>query len=111
MKKAVVTKAHQSNYPNPLKISKGTVVAIERRETEWDGWLWGITQNNQGWIPESYLQVDGERAEFLKDYDATELNVAVGEKLSVLYELNGWHWCEKENGEAGWIPGECLKLE
>lgn len=109
MKKAVVKKEHRSNYPNPLKLAQGTIVKIEKRETEWDGWLWCITENNLGWIPDSYVKVDGEQAEFLRDYDATELNVDVGEELTLLYEVNGWFWCQKTSGESGWVPGECLE--
>lgn len=109
MKKGKVIKEHRSVYPNPLKIAKGTVVKIEQRECEWEGWFWCITEDNEGWIPEPYVKVDGNRAEFLRDYDATELNVDAGEELTLLYELNGWFWSQKESGESGWVPGECLK--
>nr|WP_254918507.1 MULTISPECIES: hypothetical protein [unclassified Vibrio] len=40
----------------------------------------------------------------LKDYDNAELNTVIGEKLSVLFELNEWYRVSRSTGEIGWVP-------
>ena len=109
MKKAAVIKAHRSNYPDPLKLSHGEKVLVRQKETEYPGWIWCETSDNKGWIPESYVDGDNGNAVVTRDYDATELNVDEGDLLIVHYELNEWAWCEKDTGDMGWVPLECLE--
>ena len=109
MKNIIVTTEHKSNYPNPLNLSKGTVVKTERKESEWAGWLWCITDDNKGWIPDSYLIIDENETVVIKDYDATELNVEIGDKLGLHYTVNSWGWCETASGQQGWVPLDCVE--
>ena len=111
MKKIKVIKQYRSNYPNPLKLSKGESVEIGIHEEEYPGWKWGITgDGNKGWIPEAYLKIEGTTGTLTRDYDATELGVDVGDELVFILEESGWIQCITEAGSIGWVPKECLEL-
>ena len=110
---ACVVVAHQSNYPDPIRLRAGDKVLVagpaDASESEWPGWRWCTDpQGRRGWVPEQFLQHDGMRATALCDYDATELTVAVGEELVLGREVNGWTWCTNEQGASGWVPAENL---
>ena len=96
---------HQGRPGEALVFVAGDRLIVEDRETEWAGWLWcenaaGVA----GWAPAAYVQRDGEQGVARRDYDATELTVAAGEKLTVHYEESEWVWCTRANGEKGWAP-------
>ncbi|MBN1211801.1 MAG: SH3 domain-containing protein [candidate division Zixibacteria bacterium] len=106
-----VIKAYRSAYPDPLIIKAGEVLTIENRESEWAGWTRCINKNGKdGWIPDSCLETRGNKATALRDYDATELTVDHGEELIVVNKEAGWFWCENQDGQTGWVPGECLEM-
>jgi hypothetical protein len=91
---------------------KGEIVQGERRETEYEGWLW--CQNSDGvnaWVPETYLEKtqDSGQFRFLKDYNSRELRVNEGQEVLMLYEDSGWAWVRNTLGEEGWIPLENVK--
>lgn len=44
----------------------------------------------------------------MESYTAHELTVAVGQRLIVNKELNGWLFARTEKGEEGWIPAAML---
>src|SRR5512140_111719 len=94
MRLVIVTADYESAYPNPIKLIAGDEVTITDRESEWAGWLWCTnTSGRSGWVPEKYVRRSGDRGVALRDYDATELTVARGERLHVLFEESGWCWC------------------
>ena len=106
-----VIKAWRTAYPDPLGIKKGQRLTVGEKDSEWQGWAW-CTDNDgkSGWVPEAYLSVKENLAEALRDYDATELTVTVGEILTVLETESGWVWAVKEDGAAGWVPRECVEV-
>lgn len=111
MFQVIVTKQHRSKFPNPIKLSKDEVVQVGKRDDEWEGWIWCTSKTGiEGWVPEKYLQISDEKAVVLKEYDATELDVEVDDSLTVYLEESGWYWCQKENGEKGWVPVESVRI-
>lgn len=103
--KVTVTEVHTSSFPNPIRLKKGEVVQIEKKETEFAGWLWTTTgDGNSGWAPESLLEISGASAVVKEDYYARELDTKVGEELTVHRELNEWYWVSNTAGEYGWVP-------
>jgi hypothetical protein len=109
MKILKVTKNHKSESPVPMIAAKGEIVQGERRETEYEGWLW--CQNSAGvnaWVPETYLEKtsDSGQFQFLKDYNSRELTIDEGQEVIVLEEDSGWIWIRTTLGEEGWIPLE-----
>ncbi len=104
-----VITAHQSTHPEPLTVRKGERLSFERKETEWPGWIWCTSRSGKSaWVPEKWVEIDGDSCVMKRDYNATELSVEVGEVLTVEFEETGWAWATKESGESGWVPLEYL---
>jgi hypothetical protein len=109
MKILKVTKNHKSEFHVPMIATKGEIVQGEKRETEYEGWLW--CHNSAGvnaWVPETYLEQksDSGQYQFLKNYNSRELTVDEGQEVIVLEEDSGWIWVRTTLGEEGWIPLE-----
>lgn len=109
-----VVKAHTRGYDDPLRVRKGAVVRITKREL-WDDrhpWVWGIADDGrEGWIPEEFVEQFDERATLLRDYNAIELTVALGDNLIIIDEANGWYWAQNRRRETGWVPVACVALD
>lgn len=111
---ATIIDAHQRSYETAIQLIKGHKVTITKQDM-WDDthlWLWCVSDDNQeGWVPDSYLSIEGKTALALCDYDAMELTVKEGEKVTVITELNGWCLSRNAAGEQGWIPaGKMTRL-
>ncbi|MDF1540293.1 MAG: SH3 domain-containing protein [Candidatus Thorarchaeota archaeon] len=108
-----VIKKHTSEFPVPLIMTKDDIVEGEKRETEWEGWLWCKNEVGvSGWVPESYLKsLPNEKGKYvsLQDYDAFELHADVGQELIVLYEVSCWARVRTPDDEEGWIPLENIE--
>ncbi|MBF0315311.1 MAG: hypothetical protein HQK52_17960 [Oligoflexia bacterium] len=116
-KTALVTKAYEITYKNPLKLNIGDVVKIEKRESDPDflGWVYcSDSRGIRGWISERYLNEDSSSdaamSMVIKNYDATELTVAPNEKVKIYYEEFGWAWSKNALGAKGWIPKKNLQV-
>jgi uncharacterized protein YgiM (DUF1202 family) len=109
-KHAVVVTAYETPYPDPLKLAQGEVLTIGDRKSDWPGWVWCTdSSGKQGWVPESWLGRNGDRAVLKRDYDATELTVAEGDELVVLAEESSWFQCRTTDGTVGWVPRENVR--
>jgi len=96
-----VIKAHQSPDPDPLTVRKGERLSFERRETEWPGWIWCTDNSGKGaWVPEKWVEIEGDSCVMKRDYVATELAVDVGEVLTPEFEESGWAWATTVTGEG-----------
>ena len=106
-----VIAARESDYPNPVRFAAGEEMVVTDKETDWPGWLWCTTRAGiSGWAPAAYVRREGGTAVALRDYDATELNVRVGDELTIVLEEGGWYLCRTTTGEQGWVPSENLEL-
>lgn len=107
-----VVKTHQTAYAAPLAFPQGERLRFERRESEWPGWLWCTdSASRAAWVPESWVQIEGDSCVLQRDYVATELPVEEGELVTVDLFESGWGWAARENGEQGWVPLENLSLQ
>ncbi len=101
---------YESAYPDPLVIHAGEELAVDDRPTEWDGWLWCTAHSGkEGWVPEAYVERNGDTCLALRHYDATELTVHTGEELVAGEEAGGWLWCTNRLGQSGWVPADHLE--
>lgn len=113
--KYVVTRAHTSEYPEPITFAKGAPLSVgEKYEGPegWENWFFCHTPGQRGgWVPAQVIEIiDGKNARAREDYTARELNVREGEVLLGSRALNGWIWCENPaNSESGWVPISCLQ--
>jgi hypothetical protein len=108
---ARVIEDYESAYPEPLRLNKSDRVRVEERECEWPGWLWATDNSGRsGWIPATYLSVEDDAGELLRDYDAAELDARAGEVVQILERESGWARCRKTDGSVGWLPEGVLAI-
>lgn len=111
----LVVRSHQSEFPEPITLSKGAPLLVCERyqgPEGWDDWFLCRTPGQQaGWVPAQIIErLAGDAGQALEDYTARELDVQVGEALAGTRSLNGWMWCERAaEGGSGWVPLANLK--
>jgi hypothetical protein len=106
-----VIEEYKAAYPDPLKFSKGDILKIEKKESEWGDWIWCINKLGNGrWIPENYLEIREDYCEVLLDYEATELSVQVGDQLEIKKVESDWIWAINNEGKQGWVPLKCVEV-
>jgi hypothetical protein len=107
---ALVTKDYAAQYTDPITLAQGEAATLDGRAEPWEEnpdwiWVWGENAAGKGgWIPRPLLQIDGSRGVALVAYDAHELSVAAGERVSALREACGWAWCVADANRSGWVP-------
>jgi hypothetical protein len=47
----------------------------------------------------------------LCDYSANELNVKIGDEISIHKYENGWAWSANSIGKFGWVPLNNIKIQ
>ncbi|MFW9987779.1 MAG: SH3 domain-containing protein [Candidatus Odinarchaeota archaeon] len=110
-RKCRVIKKYESPYTVPLLITKGEILSIDEKESEWSGWIWCTNKKGLSrWVPESYLEVKDNIGKVKQDYNATELSVNVGEELFIEEEEAEWYWVTNQQGKSGWVPIKNVKI-
>jgi len=111
MKKLLVTKEHYPTFPYSVIIKVGEKLIIEKKETIYKNWVWVTSiDGNYCWIPKSFLKINNCEGIAKENYDSTELNVKLGEQLSLYREESNWYWVENNNGKFGWVPRDNVEL-
>ncbi len=111
---AIVCAEWKAMYAHPLAGRAGERLEATGQVEDWretPGWTWRWcrdSQGREGWVPEALLAIQDAEATLREDYDARELTVAVGVRLTVERELAGWALCHTLEGARGWAPLECL---
>ena len=103
--RAVVTRAHHSEYPEPIAGKAGDTLELGQRDDDWPTFLWAkAASGREGWVPDAYLAISGSSGTLTRDYVARELTLGEGAVVDVLDEVGGWAWCRSDDGELGWLP-------
>ena len=108
----VVIKEHISEYPNAIYLNKGDIVSLGESDDEFPNWTFVSTESGaKGWTPNQYIKkaASGGYGTITHNYDSMELNTTVGEKLTVLFELNGWYRVSSAENNIGWVPVETVR--
>jgi hypothetical protein len=94
------------NDPHPLRLRAGTTVDIIRNDSTWPGWQWIRADDQQGWIPDSFLTQPsaGTPRELIRDFDGTELSASRGTELIAMASEPGWILASDPSGKRGWFP-------
>ena len=115
MKKYSVVQNYESPYPNPIIFQKGEQVILCKQfkeDPDWQNWIMCEGKNGKkAWAPEQYLDINGRKGIFNREYNALELTVKIGETLTVFEILNGFAMSEKSDGTRGWVPIRNLKIK
>ena len=110
---ALRLKAARPHSPDPqtvLELKRGAKLKLERRQTEYAGWIWSTSdQNVSAWVPESWVKTCGDTCIMLRDYVSREISLDIGDAVRCDITESGWAWVHKENGSQGWVPLKCLK--
>jgi len=104
-----VVKPHEASFDYNVFFKRGDKVKVGREDPEMPGWYW--CENHEGvwsWIPEEYLDIDGEEGTITTDYDTGELTVEPGEVFEYVAEVEYWTLCRDRDRE-GWVPTENLE--
>jgi hypothetical protein len=112
----IVIKAHQRSYDDPITLVSGERVELGKRELWNDQYLWIWCTNaagKSGWVPDSYLDIraENQQATARRDYDAIELTVHEGDRLTLFEATHGWVWVRNAQRAAGWVPVDHIKVE
>ncbi len=100
-----VIEDYKSTCSDPLIITQGEILIVEKRESEWPDWIWCRNKGGkEGWVPENYLEIYENSGKALQNYNATELSVKIGEGLMIEKEESGWIWSTNQQGKSGWVP-------
>jgi hypothetical protein len=107
--KVKVVKIHEASFDYNVVFKRGDTVKVGREDPEMPGWHW--CENSEGvwsWIPEEYLDIDGEEGTVTTGYDTGELTVEPGEVFEHVAEVKYWTLC-RDGDRMGWIPTENLE--
>lgn len=110
---AVVTTPYHAEDPEPLKAQKGLELKLltpSPPTSDFYGWwLCATSEGKKAYVSETFMTMADGVGTLTRDYDATELTIAEGERVKVLEEHNGWYWVQW--GERlGWVPLKNVKL-
>ena len=109
---AVVVADYTTPYNDPIVLHEDEPVTTGKTDDEWPGWIWCTSiENKSGWVPENVIANDGNLSRAARDYTARELNVRVGDKLTIIEEESGWYWCRTQSGNLGWVPVKNVRLD
>ena len=88
-------------------------MAVGEKESEWPGWVWCTNRAGKSrWVPEEYIERTGNSCVMLRDHEAAELSVTVGEVLTITgEEESDWVWCANQAGQSGWVPLGNVSME
>jgi len=107
-----VVSDYRTPYPDPVTLKAGDVLTIGDQHSPWPGWIWCTDRDGKSaWVPESYVEREGNTGTMRRDYDATELSVRAGEELAIGEEESGWFWCTNQAGQSGWVPAEHVQVQ
>lgn len=97
---------YEVHDPHPLRLSAGTCVQLLKPDGSWPGWVWVESAGQRGWLPETFLEMQGGgECVCQREFDGTELSAARGEQLLALETVSGWIYAQSlATGRRGWFP-------
>jgi hypothetical protein len=101
------TRIHE--YENPIAFRSGELLILGNRNEINSEWIWCIAPDaSEGWVHETFLEIQSDEAIALRDYTAQELTVQVGEYVEDIECVGSWRCCQNAKRRIGWIPREHL---
>lgn len=110
-RQARVVLPHRAPDRPAIQVQAGERVTLGDRDTEWPQFVWtALASGLGGWAPSALFDAERGQASALQDYDTRELDVAVGDVVTLHQELAGWWWATNAGGDSGWIPARALEI-
>ena len=102
---------YEENNTLAIRLEAGQEITSGPADREWPGWIWATDSDGRnGYVPLEYLEPLGEdRWAALQEFDPTVLKIKRGDNITSRQHIHGWHWCENESAEQGWVAGYLLK--
>ena len=111
---AVVIAPYERPYEDPIALKAGEHVLIDSEKTKGTdilGWSWCTgPDRREGWVPNGWITHQDGATQIVRDFSALELNLKVGDRVSLHYSESGFVYVTHEDGSVGWVPDACLKL-
>lgn len=108
--KARISKDYEASDPDPLVISAGEKLHVGVNDTTWPAFVrCKNADGNEGWVPESFIDRDGDVGIARVSYSAVELTVTSGDSVLIEKEVGGWYWATNEANQSGWIPADHIQ--
>jgi hypothetical protein len=97
---------YQAPFPDPIRVRAGEDVSIDPdKKTDIPGWIWCTSRaGKNGWVPEIYVDRQGNNGSMRCNYDAVELTIHVGDILTVHKMESAFYRVTDRNGRQGWVP-------
>jgi uncharacterized protein YgiM (DUF1202 family) len=97
---------YQAPFPDPIRTKAGEIVTIDpEKKTDIPGWIWCTSRaGKSGWVPEVYVDRQGNTGSMRCNYDAVELTIYIGDILTVHKMESAFYWVTDRNGRQGWVP-------
>ena len=97
----IVNKPHiyEGDFPT---FKEGVKVSNLEKCKEYYAWYSCEIEGYNIYIHEDYFQDEV----LIKEYNPTELNVNIGDKLTLVRIKNSWLYCKNEAGILGWVPAD-----
>ena len=101
-------KEYRSPYPDSIAFIKGERVLIGEEyegDPDWIDWIrCQAPDRREAWIPKSYLVINGDEGSLVRDHDALELSLSIGDVVEISEIVKGFGLAEKNDGRRGWAP-------
>jgi hypothetical protein len=102
-------KSYQPESRQNWIAGKGDIFKYERRQTTYSGWIWCTNKKGESaWVPEEWVKISEDTCRLIRDYNAIELDLKIGDMVSGVFEVGGWIWIVNTLGEFGWVPQDYL---
>jgi hypothetical protein len=100
-----------AEYPENVILIAGITLSPTDKKSDWPGWVWCVHDSGvECWVPQVFLDLRGEKTLLVKDYNAKELTVTVGQQIALEDSVAGWYWCLNQAGEEGWVPQKHIEI-
>ena len=102
---------YEEKNTHAIHLTAGQEVTSGPADKTWPGWIWASDANGRnGYVPAEILEPLGEdRWAAMEDFDPTVLKISRGDKITSIKQIHGWHWCQNEAEEEGWVAGYLLR--
>jgi len=96
---------YNAPFTDPIRVKAGEILTIDpSKQTDIPGWIWcSSCAGKSGWVPEAYVDRQGNNGIIRCDYNAIELTICTGDILTVHKMESTFYWVADHAGRQGWV--------